>query len=199
MKTLLLLVACACPLAVAETETAAQAPAIWQNHELDFTFMGFTSHYSCDGLADKMRLLLVTAGARPDAKATPGNCIRFDRPDPFARVHLRFATLAPISGDGPAGSNAADAKAAGNGAAAGETVAGSWRTVRFAEHRPYDLGAGDCELVEQFKKTVLTNFTTRNVSSGPSCLPHETTVGQPNLSFEVLAPPAPDKGEKAAR
>jgi hypothetical protein len=189
MKTLLLLVACACPFAVAETETAAQAPATWQNHEIDFTFMGFTSRYSCDGLADKMRLLLVTAGARPDAAATPGNCTRFDRPDPFARVHLRFATLAPVSG-----SNAADSRVA-----ADEAVAGTWRKVRLAEHRPYDLGAGDCELVEQFKKSVLANFTTRNVSSGPSCLPHETTVGQPNLSFEVLAPPPAAKGDKAAR
>ena len=30
--------------------------------------MGFTSTYSCDGLASKLKLLLIASGARPDAK-----------------------------------------------------------------------------------------------------------------------------------
>jgi hypothetical protein len=178
MKTLALLIACACPIALAET--APQTSAVWQSHEIDFAYMGFTSQYSCDGLADKMREILIAAGARPDAAATPGNCTRFDRPDPFARVHLRFSTLKPAD----------SASASGNGS---EAVGGVWRKVSLSDHRPFTVDTGDCELVEQFKRTVLANFTTRNVSEGPYCQPHQTTVGQPNLTFEVLTAPAGDK------
>jgi hypothetical protein len=36
--------------------------------------MGFTSTYSCDGLADKIKVLLIAAGARRDSKSRPGAC-----------------------------------------------------------------------------------------------------------------------------
>lgn len=40
------------------------APGLWQKQEYSFLFMGFTTTYSCDGLADKLKLLLIAAGAR---------------------------------------------------------------------------------------------------------------------------------------
>jgi hypothetical protein len=173
MKTLPLLIACACSMsAAAATE---QTPATWQSHEMDFAFMGFTTHYSCDGLADKMRILLLAAGARADAGAAPAGCPSLDRPDPFARVHLRFATLAPVAG------------ATGN-AAPSDTVTAVWRHLTLSDHQPIELERGDCELVEQFKSAVLPKFSTRNVSDGPRCVPHEELLGQPHLSFDVLAP-----------
>ena len=58
--------------------------------------MGFTTTYSCDGLADKLRMLLLAAGARADVKSQPGACAApFGRPDKFARADLTFSTLAP--------------------------------------------------------------------------------------------------------
>src|SRR3979490_174249 len=77
-------------------EPSAHERGVWQKHEYSFVFMGFTSTYSCDGLADKIKVLLIDAGARHDAKSFPGACANgFGRPDKFARASLTFYTLAP--------------------------------------------------------------------------------------------------------
>src|ERR1700724_3931285 len=96
----------------------------WQKHEYSFEFMGFTSTYSCDGLADKIKLLLIAAGARHDVKSQPGACASgFGRPDKFARADLTFYTLAPI------GAATSDSK----------PVDGTWIPVTIASHRPREL------------------------------------------------------------
>ena len=80
-------------------------PGVWQKHEYSFAYMGFTSTYSCDGLADTLKRLLLASGARADAKAEPGACASpYGRPDRFARATLVFYTLVPA---GTAGNSCA--------------------------------------------------------------------------------------------
>ena len=75
------------PSAFADQTTAAeQSLGVWQKHEYRFAYMGFTSTYSCDGLASKIKLLLITAGARSDVKSQPGACANFGQPDKFANA-----------------------------------------------------------------------------------------------------------------
>ncbi len=159
--------------AAARADTAAPAatePGIWQKHQYSFVFMGFTSTYSCDGLADKVKLLLIAAGARPDAKSNAGACASgFGRPDKFARAELTFYTLAPPDPTKPAD---------------GPIVNGTWHTVALADRQPRELRTGDCELVEQFKSNVLPMFTTRNVESQTTCVPHQESGSQIDLRFE---------------
>ena len=77
-------------------DSAAAGPGTWQSHKYTFQFMGFTTTYSCDGLADKLKIVLRAAGARADVKSVPGACASgFGRPDKFARAYLTFYTLAP--------------------------------------------------------------------------------------------------------
>ena len=155
----------------------AQESANWQKHEYSFAFLGFTSTYSCDGLADKLKLLLTAAGARSDLKATPGACASgFGRPDKFARANLTFYTLASGADDGAPG--------------AGGKLAAVWHPVELTAHRPFDLGPGDCELVEQFTTHLLPLFTTRNVESHTTCVPHQESGSVIDLRFETLMPPA---------
>ena len=157
-------------------EPAAREPGVWQKHEYAFTFMGFTSTYSCDGLADKLKILLIAAGARRDAKAQAGACASgFGRPDKFARADLTFYTLAPIAGDTPSQDKPVD---------------GVWRPVAFTERSPRELGIGDCELIEQFRSNVLSMFTARNVNNGTTCVPHQDSGSRIDLRFEsfVAAP-----------
>src|ERR1700722_14287515 len=100
----------------------------WQKHEYSFQFMGFTSTYSCDGLADKVKVLLLAAGARHDVKSTPGACASgFGRPDKFARADLTFYTLAP-TGDGPPTGGARPTD--------GKPVDGRWLPVSFSDRSP---------------------------------------------------------------
>jgi hypothetical protein len=135
--------------------------------------MGFTSTYSCDGLADKIKVLLIAAGARRDAKSRPGACASgFGRPDKFARADLTFYTLAP-----PADGTSPD----------GKWVDGIWRPVSFSARSPRELGTGDCELVEQFRSNVLPMFTTRNIADRTTCIPHQESGSAINLQFESFA------------
>ena len=169
-----------------EPPTAAAADrGVWQKHEYSFAFLGFTSTYSCDGLADKLKVLLIAAGARHDAKSRPGACASgFGRVDKFARAELTFYTLAPVGNDTPADS---------------QRVAAVWRPVSFADHSPRELALGDCELVEQFRNSVLPMFATRNVENKVTCIPHQDSGSVISLRFESLAaaphaPKAPPRG-----
>jgi hypothetical protein len=134
--------------------------------------MSFTSTYSCDGLADKLKVLLLAAGARADVKAN-GTCSRgFGRPDKLAQADLTFYTLIPD----------ADAKAA-----EGERADGQWRPVTLTAHSPRELGVGDCELVDQFRTQVLPMFATRDVTSQTTCVPHQDSGSNFNIKFESFA------------
>jgi hypothetical protein len=148
-------------------------PGVWQEHRYSFVFLGFTSTYSCDGLADKLRVLLIAAGARKDSKALPGVCaVGFGRPDKLARAELTFYTLAPT----PAGQSD------------GGQIDGTWRAVAFADRVPQELKTGDCELVEQFRTDLLPMFTTRNVDYHTTCIPNQDSGSVINLKFESFAP-----------
>ena len=147
--------------ASASESTPASAPqaAVWTRHQYSFLYMGITSTYSCDGLADKLKVLLIAAGARPDAVSRPGACASsYGQPDKFARADLTFYTLAP----------AGDGKQAEDGSARG-----IWRAVRLAIGSPRELANGDCELVEQFRDVVLPMFTVRSVDDHTTCVPHQ--------------------------
>jgi hypothetical protein len=157
--------------ALADDPAAAPQTGAWQSHQYTFQFMGFTSTYSCDGLADKLRKLLLAAGARADVKSLPGACASgFGRPDKFARADLTFYTLTPAD-------TSAD----------GKPVSGVWRPVAFATNSPRELALGDCELVEQFRNQVLPMFTTRNVMSNTSCIPHQESGSTIDLKFDAFA------------
>jgi hypothetical protein len=163
-------------------DPSAREPGGWQKHEYSFTFLGFTSTYSCDGLADKLKMLLLAAGARHDVKSRAGACASgFGRADKFARADLTFYTLAPGGGNTPA-----DAK----------PVDGSWRAVSFADRSPRELSTGDCELIEQFRSNVLPMFATRNVDDHTTCIPHQNSGSVINLRFESFA--AAPRGPHAA-
>jgi hypothetical protein len=166
------------PSTAATAAPTAETPAtpdrgVWQKHELSFVFLGFTSTYSCDGLADKVKLLLIAAGARADAKSRPGACASgFGRPDKFARADLKFYTLAPDS----------NVKASD-----GPRVEGAWRPVTLTARSPRELGTGDCELIEQFRDTVLPLFATRNLENHTTCIPHQESGSVIDLKFDAFA------------
>jgi hypothetical protein len=149
------------------------AKGVWQKHEYRFSFFGFTTTYSCDGLADKLKLLLVAAGARMDAKSQPAACTNgFGRPDRFASAYLTFYTLAAAGAD--------QVNDPG-------TVNGNWRVVKFLPRTPSQLGLGDCELIEQFRDRLLPMFSTRNIDNRTSCIPHQLSGSDYSLTFDSFA------------
>jgi hypothetical protein len=163
------------PAAAAGGETAVSA--VWAPRELRFVFMGFTAHYSCDGLRDRIRSTLLMLGARPDLSVNEYGCAGgLDRPTAFPSVHIKVDVLHP----------AAAAAAPATGAPPPPSVNAHWKLVDLTAHRdPLDV-AGDCELIEQIKQRILPLFTTRNVQYDSTCIPNQLTVGGTHLKAEVL-------------
>jgi hypothetical protein len=160
------------------TAFAGEPPAtdsgrgVWQKHDYSFQFLGFTTTYSCDGLASKLKVLLIAAGARADVKSISGGCSRgYGVPDKFARATLTFYTLAPV----------------GNEESGSPPINGVWRPVVFGDRSPREVMLGDCELVEQFRDKVLPMFTMRNIDNRMTCVPNQLSGSVINLKFEVFA------------
>jgi hypothetical protein len=161
------------PAIAGEPSAADPEQSVWQKHEYSFQFLGFTTTYSCDGLASKLEVHLIAAGARADAKSTSEACARgYGTPDKFPRARLTFYTLAPVR----------------NGDNTDPSINAVWRSVAFADRSPRELRLGDCELVEQFRDKVLPMFATRNVENRMTCVPNQLSGSVINLKFEVLAP-----------
>jgi hypothetical protein len=159
----------------ADDSSIASTPelGIWQKHDYTFRFLGFTTTYSCDGLADQLRVMLIAAGARADSKSRAGACASgYGRPDKLPQAYLTFYTLAPA--------NAAKI-------ADGQQVMGTWRPVTIAARSPRELTLGDCELIEQFRTLVLPMFTVRNIDDHMTCVPHQESGSVINLKFETFA------------
>ena len=158
----------------AEVENAA-----WTAKELTFVFMGFTAHYSCDGLRDKIRHVLGELGARSDFKVDYYGCSSpFGRPDPFPGVRIKMQVLQP------AGANEQSA----------DLVGAHWRRVDLHLDKDPVWEAADCELLEQIKQKILPLFATRAVDFASNCVPHQAYLGT-RLAAELLFPDP--KGDKA--
>jgi len=188
-------VLCAMPFAAAVAAPPATAPpvdGVWVRHEHNFTYMGMTSHYSCDGLEYKLKWLLKLAGAREDA-VVHGSCSDpRGGPSRMSSARMTYYTLA-LPGATPA-SDADDGKHLGHAAKELKVEppvagVGQWKTVDLsaASHRN-DIQEGDCELVEQFDRELLQDFTVRNHDSHFTCIPHQISLNGIRSRFEVLAP-----------
>ena len=157
--------------AAGATATAAE----WHPQQMNFSYSGFTTLYSCDGIEDKVRQILLTFGARKDLTVRATGCSEGStRPSRFAWVRAEFNSLTP----------AADPAAAA-------AVKSAWVKVQIAPNRPNFMGAGECELVEQMKEMLQKGFQLRNADYRTSCVPHQISMADYSVTAEVLKSTAP--------
>src|ERR1700674_4707566 len=64
----------AAPVWPADAHTGNPILAVWKEQRLSFFYMGRTSRYTCDGLRDKVRAMLLDLGARRDLRITALGC-----------------------------------------------------------------------------------------------------------------------------
>lgn len=170
---------CAPAWADTQAEGSAGVPAVWTAKELRFVFMGFTSRYSCDGLRDKIRVILRDFGARDDMQLTESPCPGpLGRPTKFPGVSIKINVLQPASG-----------------AADSNTVAAHWQRVELPGPGDAVRQAGDCELIEQVKQSILPLFATRAVNYHTTCVPKQLSIGGTSLVADVLVPDQPTAKE----
>jgi hypothetical protein len=156
----------------AQSATPAEF-AVWTQKEVQFTYMGFTTHYTCDGLRDDIRDMLLQLGARKsDLKVTEEPCSgNPDRPNPFPGVKIKMSVLQP-----------APAQLSPDT----QLVEAHWKAVRLPYRETGINAAGQCELLEQFNHTIMPLFTTRNLDLHATCVPHQLEPLGTNLQAEVL-------------
>jgi hypothetical protein len=181
-QTVPVLAACM-PLAAIAAAADAPLPGVWQRHEYVLSHTGFTGNYSCDGIAQKVKLLLLAAGARDDLKVV-GRCSSgIGGPSRIATAKASFSTLSPV-----AGAAAPAQTAGGKPEAVPEPGIGVWKAVELRERTPSWLEAGDCELVEQFDRELLPFFATRDRQAHMTCTLGEYALGAISLRFQTFAP-----------
>jgi hypothetical protein len=141
---------------------AAAAPAAdqqpvastWQHRSATFHYFGIISSYSCAGIEDHVRSLLLYFGARADLKVKANGCPHEIAPGRVASLDADFYTLTP----------AADSRTP-------DTVGAHWTALNVNPWRPIIMSDGDCELMAQMKELIVKNFSLRALSYRTDCVP----------------------------
>jgi hypothetical protein len=152
--------------------------AVWRERHVDFMYAGRTTRYSCDGLRDKVRAMLLDLGARRDPRIVAIGCEGEDR--------LRVNSLQPslsIAFTAPALPDSAVKPLR-----AGDSAATDARFVAFtiSSDAFRNMGVGDCELVQEFARQILPRFVTRNVRQDITCAPLQHTGSRFWVHGEIL-------------
>jgi hypothetical protein len=140
-------------------------PAVWKERHIDFFYMGRTARYSCDGLRDKVRAMLLDLGARRDVKIAEIGC------EDDNRVYVNSA--------GPSLNIVFSVPALPDAAAKplrqGDLAATDARFEAFtiASDAFRNMGIGDCELVEEFARQILPKLVTRDLKQDITCVPYQ--------------------------
>jgi len=162
------------PLAAGSANTLS---AVWKEQRFDFFYRGRTARYSCGGLRDKMRALLLELGARRDLKVLAIGCDETAPrlgEDSLPNLHILFSS--PVV-------PGAEATPPSQGARA---VDARYQPFTLSSDAFRNLGIGDCELVEEFVRQILPRFATRGVKKDIACVPYQLTGSRFVVRGETL-------------
>ncbi|MGH8217980.1 MAG: hypothetical protein ACREUT_05365 [Steroidobacteraceae bacterium] len=133
----------ASPAGAARSAPAALPPgtewAAWINRDIQIDLQGLPHVYTCDELWYKLHAILLAIGAREYMSIEPYDCGTGSSGGRSPRVHLRFFTLRPVTGDQIRWAN----------------TRAKEQTVVLAPGEPKRLEPGDCALVQQLQGTLL--------------------------------------------
>ena len=158
-----------------EIQSGEPQLGVWTDKELTFVYQGFTTKYSCDGLRDKVRGVLLDLGAQKKGlKVMQLGCSSpSGRPDPFPGVRVKMKVLQPAGSVDPKQTDQIP-------------VAAHWKPLDLKLRDSFSNDSGECELVEQIRHSIVPLFATRNVDLKTSCIPHQASATRPSLKMEVL-------------
>ncbi|MGC1521294.1 MAG: hypothetical protein WA803_07115 [Steroidobacteraceae bacterium] len=170
---------CAAGAWAADADPGNRIPAVWKEQHLSFVYVGRTSRYSCDGLRDKVRAILLELGARRDLQVAAIGC------EPSA-------ALVPIAYSGPRLTIVASMPALPDAAAKplhpGDLTPVDARFEAFTiANDPFrNMGMADCELVQEFARQILPKFVTRDLKQDISCIPFAESGSRFVVRGEIL-------------
>ncbi len=174
--------------------------ATWKEAQIDFTYMGHTSFYSCESLRQKVAAILKEAGARDDLVVRDVGCFGSFAPDRFARVRIKAAVPVVADPDGLAPDERSRRELVSRvrgeqpseEALLGQFPA-TWEIVRFTD-RTRIVDDGDCELLEQMSHGVFKPLGIEVLRGNNRCIPGQVRYGQLDFQLKALkALPKPDE------
>jgi hypothetical protein len=184
-------------------ESAATAPAgtvdaVWVEQELAFTYMAFTTFYSCNGIRDKVRRILREIGVRPGFKVRASACIKQYGPERMPRVTIKAALPQALTPelqqtlDGDQSRRELVARVQGQETAeseAGEVFKARWQRVVLEQSYDSAVKDGDCELMRELVKHVFGPLGVQ-VADGSrlDCVPKQVPLYSVKLVLDVLQP-----------
>jgi hypothetical protein len=186
------------PATGGSADTTTPVMAVWVEKKINFNYVGFTAHYSCDGLKTKVSSILKEIGARPGFKVTARGCMNprhgaeWTPMLDIVAAMPRAATpelLAEIARD--ASRQELAARAGGKPAPAAEATAEFPARTRRIDLRDSPTGLlkpGDCEVIDQMRDQVFVPLGATVVVNRMDCVPHTLNNGIIDLSIDVLEP-----------
>ena len=159
--------------------------AVWKQQHIDFFYKGRTVRYSCEGLRNKVRAMLLDLGARRDLRIVAVGCEDYGRlpvNSPNPSLHIDFS--APALPD-----------AAAKPLHDGDLAATDARFVTFVitSDTFRNMGIGDCELVQEFARQILPKLVTRGVKQEIACVPYQQSGSRFWVRGEILKPLPPSE------
>jgi hypothetical protein len=171
------------PVWAAGEASGTLLPAVWKEQRLDFSYMGRTARYSCEGLRDKMRSLLLDLGARRDLKVSVYAC------DESAPLHKGY--LGPRLGIVFSSPALPDGAAQPLHAGDLSPVDARYESFTLTSDAFRNFGIGDCELVEEFSRQILPKLATRDVKQDITCVPYQASGSRFFVRGEILRAAVP--------
>ncbi len=168
------------PTPAPATPTSPSTPlsAVWKERHIDFVYLGRTARYTCDGLSDKVRAMLLDLGARRDLRVAAIGCAN-DGHQPLESMQpsLDVVFSAPALPDSMA-----------MPAHAGDLAAteAHFEVFTITSDAFRNMGVGDCELVEEFARQILPKLATRSVKQDIACVPNQLNGSRFLVHGEVL-------------
>jgi hypothetical protein len=152
-------------------------PAVWKERHVDFVYRGRTARYSCEGLRDKVRAMLMDLGARRDVKIVAVGCEDNYRLRVSQQPSLSIVFSSPALPD-----SSSKPLRAGDLAA----TDARFETFTITGDAFRNMGIGDCELVEEFARQILPKLVTRNVRRDIKCVPYQPSGSRFLVHGEIL-------------
>jgi len=179
MKNFRIFISClpAAAIAVAWSGRALSEPAVWQHHEAAIHYFARGTSYSCSGIEDKVRQILLYAGARRDLTVRATGCDQ----GPFLPSHMASVQVA------------FDALATAPDAATAGAIASEWVTLSMTPMRSKFLQPSDCDLVRAMKGVLTKSFSWQGLDFGTSCFPYARAANSFDVKGAVLQQAA-DRG-----
>jgi len=173
--------------------------ATWKEAQIDFTYIGRTSFYTCDSLREKVARILRAAGARDDLVVSSFGCFGPSDFDRFTRVRIKASVpvVAEPGGLAPEERSRRELVSRVRGEQPSEEellgqFPAAWQTVKFSG-RSRIVDDGDCELLEQMAYSVFKPLGIEVVRGNNRCVPGVVRYGQIDFQLKALkALPKPD-------